>query len=107
LRAGPRSRRRRGIAISNPLHSVQGAMWNFERLGISWWLYSFAVNSWRRLARANGRLARRHEQLLVSGEVRLKEVLAINKKPRRIRAGLVFSAARSISDDAFELRDPP
>jgi glycosyl transferase family 25 len=83
LRAGPRSRRRRGIAISNPLHSVQGAMWNFERLGISWWLYSFAVNSWRRLVRVIGRLARRHEQLLVSGEVRLKEVLAVNKKPRR------------------------
>ena len=82
LRAGPRSRRRRGIAISNPLHSFQGAMWNLKRLGLSWWLYSYAVNSSRRLTRAIGRLARRHEQLFVAGEVRLKEVAA-NKRPRR------------------------
>jgi glycosyl transferase, family 25 len=82
LRAGPRSRRRRGIAISNPLHSFQGAMWNLKRLGLSWWLYSYAVNSSRRLTRAIGRLARRHEQLFVACEVRLKEVAA-NKRPRR------------------------
>ena len=61
LRAGPRSRRRRGIAISNPLHSFQGATWNLKRLGLSWWLYSYAVNSSRRLTRAIGRLARRHD----------------------------------------------
>jgi glycosyl transferase, family 25 len=34
LRSGPRSRRRRGIRLSSPLHSLQGAMWNMRMLGL-------------------------------------------------------------------------
>ena len=55
LKRGPRSRRRRGITLSSPLHSLQGARWNLRKLGIGWWLYCLAINSWRRLAKAAGK----------------------------------------------------
>jgi glycosyl transferase family 25 len=54
LRKGPRSRRRRGIALSSPLHSLQGARWNIRKLGILWWLYCLAINSYARLLKAVG-----------------------------------------------------
>jgi glycosyl transferase, family 25 len=52
LRSGPRSRRRRGITFSNPLHSLQGAVWNMRKLGLRWWLQCLAINSGRRCVRA-------------------------------------------------------
>ena len=55
LSVGPRSRARRGIKASNPLHSLQGAIWNIRRLGLSWWLYAAAVNASRRIGRAIGK----------------------------------------------------
>jgi glycosyl transferase family 25 len=57
LKRGPRSRRRRGIAFSSPLHSLQGAAWNPRKLGIRWWVYCLAINSWRRFLKAVGRLS--------------------------------------------------
>src|SRR5262249_17272156 len=52
LKSGPRSRRRRGIRFSSPLHSLHGAAWNMRNLGLSWWLYCLAINSWQRLLKA-------------------------------------------------------
>ena len=62
LKRGPRSRRRRGITFSSPLHSLQGARWNMRKLGIGWWLYCLAINSWRRLGKAARKLAMRLAQ---------------------------------------------
>jgi len=63
LKRGPRSRRRRGITLSSPLHSLQGARWNLRKLGIGWWLYCLAINSGRRLAKAAANLPMRKAQL--------------------------------------------
>jgi len=62
LKRGPRSRRRRGITLSSPLHSFQGARWNLRKLGFGWWLYCLAINSWRRLVKAARKLAMRLAQ---------------------------------------------
>jgi GR25 family glycosyltransferase involved in LPS biosynthesis len=58
LAVSSRSRRRRGIVVPHPLHSLWGASWNVQRLGIRWWLYSLALNSWRRFGRAMAKLGR-------------------------------------------------
>ncbi len=55
LRRGPRSRRRRGLAFSSPLHSLEGAIWNIRKLGPRWWLHCLALNSWRRFVKAVSR----------------------------------------------------
>jgi hypothetical protein len=52
LKSGPRSRRRRGIRFSSPLHSLHGAAWNVRKLGLGWWLYCLAINSWQRVLKA-------------------------------------------------------
>src|SRR5262249_25558824 len=33
-------------------HSLHGAAWNMRKLGLSWWLYCLAINSWQRLLKA-------------------------------------------------------
>jgi glycosyl transferase family 25 len=64
---GKRARGRRGLALSNPLHSFQGALWNMRKLGLLWWLRCLALNGRRRIvgtAAKAGHLRPRNDPVL-------------------------------------------
>lgn len=46
-----RSRGRRGIG-RNPLHSLRGACWSIQRLGLTWWLYAACGNALHKTLKA-------------------------------------------------------
>ena len=50
--AGKRSRGRRGIKLTNPLHSPRAAVWNIRKLGLLSWVRCLALNTGRKIGLA-------------------------------------------------------